>query len=143
MKLATLKNNTRDGCLVVVSSDLRRCVAVPDIATSLQASLDDWERCAPKLARVHAALNAQKLAHSQPFDSGACHSPLPRAYQWADGSAHCCVAEVRMYETIETGEPVTPFMRFGDQVRIQMQAANSDDIFGVIEQTVMRRPGTE
>ncbi|MBN9402441.1 MAG: fumarylacetoacetate hydrolase family protein, partial [Burkholderiales bacterium] len=55
------------------------------------------------------------------------------------GVGYCCIAEVRMYETIEGGAPATPFMRFGDRVRIHMSDARGEDIFGVIEQTVERR----
>jgi len=88
MKLATLKTGSRDGTLVVVSRDLTRCQAVPDIARTLQAALDDWDRCAPQLAEVSLALNNGHARHAQPFDAAACHSPLPRAYQWADGSAY-------------------------------------------------------
>jgi len=88
MKLATLKQGGRDGTLVVVSRDLTRCLAVPTIAHSLQAALDDWERCAPLLAQVSDALNAGTAQGAQPFDAAQCHSPLPRAYQWADGSAY-------------------------------------------------------
>ncbi|WEF33583.1 fumarylacetoacetate hydrolase family protein [Pseudoduganella chitinolytica] len=88
MKLATLKNGKRDGQLVVVSRDLRLYQAVPAIAATLQAALDDWDNAAPQLERVYAALNAGDAAGAQPFDEAACHSPLPRAYQWADGSAY-------------------------------------------------------
>ena len=88
MKFATLKQGGRDGTLVVVSRDLTRCVAVPAIARTLQAALDDWERCAPALQTISDALNAGTREGSQPFDASACHSPLPRAYQWADGSAY-------------------------------------------------------
>ena len=49
---------------------------------------------------------------------------------------YCCLAEVRMYETIEGGAPVTPFLRFGDRVRIEMLDANGASIFGAIDQTV-------
>ncbi|MFT0533677.1 fumarylacetoacetate hydrolase family protein [Castellaniella hirudinis] len=338
MKFATLKNQTRDGCLVLVSRDLSRCAPVPDIAPTLQAALDHWDACQPALQAAYEQLNAGSLAGSRPFDPAACHSPLPRAYQWADGSAYlnhvqlvrkarnsqvpdsfftdplmyqggsdsfigprdpiavasedwgidmeaeiavvtadvpmgaspqqagaairllmlvndvslrglipgelakgfgffqskpasafspvaltpdelgehwrdgkvhlpllvdlngqpfgrpnagrdmtfsfpqliahaartrqlaagsivgsgtvsnqqgglhgssirhggvgyCCIAEVRMYETIETGAPSTPFMRFGDQVRIRMAGPQGEDLFGVIEQTVVPYPG--
>ncbi|MGB6008891.1 fumarylacetoacetate hydrolase family protein [Castellaniella sp.] len=338
MKLATLKNESRDGRLVVVSRDLAQCVAVPGIAPTLQAALDDWDACLPALVAVYDRLNSGREGAALPFDQAACHSPLPRAYQWADGSAYlnhvelvrrarnsqvpesfftdplmyqggsdgfigprdpivadtedwgidmeaevavvtgdvpmgaraadaagairllmlvndvslrglipgelakgfgffqskpasafspvavtpdelgpawrdgkvhlplrvelngepfgcpnagrdmtfdfprlvahaartrrlaagtiigsgtvsnkqgglhgssirnggvgyCCIAEVRMYETIEGGAPVTPFMRFGDAVRIHMSDARGEDIFGVIEQTVERRAG--
>ncbi|MBK9020524.1 MAG: fumarylacetoacetate hydrolase family protein [Sulfuritalea sp.] len=88
MKLATLKRGGRDGTLVVVSRDLARCQAVADIATTLQAALDDWEAAAPRLAAVYEALNHGAARHAEHFDPAACHSPLPRAYQWADGSAY-------------------------------------------------------
>jgi fumarylacetoacetate (FAA) hydrolase len=88
MKLATLQQGGRDGTLVVVSRDLTRCQPVPAIACTLQAALDDWERCAPRLQQVSDALNAGHAPGAQSFDPAQCHSPLPRAYQWADGSAY-------------------------------------------------------
>ena len=88
MKLATLKEGGRDGTLVVVSRDLARCQPVPGIARTLQAALDDWPTLAPQLAEVYEALNNGGARHARPFDESACHSPLPRAYQWADGSAY-------------------------------------------------------
>ncbi|MCB2020723.1 MAG: fumarylacetoacetate hydrolase family protein [Burkholderiaceae bacterium] len=88
MKLATLKAGGRDGTLVVVRRDLAQCVAVPQIARTLQAALDDWERCAPLLQAVSDALAAGTAQGATAFDAAACHSPLPRAYQWADGSAY-------------------------------------------------------
>lgn len=88
MKLATLQQGGRDGTLVVVSRDLTRCQPVPAIARTLQAALDDWERCAPQLQQVSDALNAGQASGAQPFDPAQCHAPLPRAYQWADGSAY-------------------------------------------------------
>ena len=338
MKLATLKNNSRDGALVVVSRDLSHCVAVPHIAPTLQAALDDWSSLESELRATYEQLNAGQAVGAQRFDAATCHSPLPRAYQWADGSAYlnhvelvrrarnsqvpesffsdplmyqggsdsfigprdpiiadsedwgidmeaevtvvtddvpmgisatealakirlimlvndvslrglipgelskgfgffqskpasafspvaitpdelgdawadgkvhlpmhvelndelfgrpnagqdmtfhfgqliahaartrdleagtivgsgtisnkqgglngssirnggvgyCCIAEVRMYETIETGQPITPFMHFGDRVRIHMEDAQGDDIFGTIAQVVTRRTG--
>ena len=88
MKLATLKRGGRDGTLVVVSRDLARCQTVADIATTLQQALDDWEATAPRLAAVYEALNHGAARHAEPFDPRLCASPLPRAYQWADGSAY-------------------------------------------------------
>ncbi|HJU99354.1 MAG TPA: fumarylacetoacetate hydrolase family protein, partial [Burkholderiaceae bacterium] len=88
MKLATLKNGSRDGALVIVSRDLSRCVAVPQIAATLQQALDNWDAIAPRLEQTYAALNAGAVADARPFDQLQCHSPLPRAYQWADGSAY-------------------------------------------------------
>ena len=87
MKLATWKAGGRDGTLVVVERRLERCQPVPDIATTLQAALDDWDAVRPLLAQVYRQLNDEPRK-GRPFDPSACHSPLPRAYQWADGSAY-------------------------------------------------------
>ena len=87
MKLATLKDQTRDGRLVVVSDDLTQCSDVPHIARTLQAALDDWDHVTPRLERVAEGMRTG----SQPvqrFHEGDAASPLPRAYQWADGSAY-------------------------------------------------------
>ncbi|MCH7372241.1 fumarylacetoacetate hydrolase family protein [Aeromonas sp. MR16] len=88
MKLATLNNGKRDGALVVVSRDLSLAVRVTQIAPTLQAALDDWAELAPELAAVYQALNDGACADAFAFDEAACLSPLPRAYQWADGSAY-------------------------------------------------------
>ena len=88
MKLATLKRGGRDGTLVVVNRALTHCRAVPAIARTLQAALDDWEAVEQQLCDVYVALNSGALTGSEVFDPVACHSPLPRAYQWADGSAY-------------------------------------------------------
>lgn len=87
MKLASYKSTRRDGELRVVSRNLSRCRAVPKIAATLQQALDDWDSCQAALEQVYAELNAG-TGTSEPFVQGACHSPLPRAYQWADGSAY-------------------------------------------------------
>jgi fumarylacetoacetate (FAA) hydrolase len=88
MKLATLKDGSRDGRLVVVSRDLSLYRQVPDISTTLQYALDNWELVAPRLAQVYATLNSGDAVDAKPLDQRQCHSPLPRAYQWADGSAY-------------------------------------------------------
>lgn len=88
MKLASYKNGRRDGQLVVVSRDLSRAVAVPAIAPTMQAALDAWDQVAPQLAAVYQALNAGPVELEFSFDQALCESPLPRAYQWADGSAY-------------------------------------------------------
>ena len=88
MKLATLKRGGRDGTLVVVNRALTHCRAVPHIARTLQAALDDWEAVVSPLRHVYAALNSGAFRDSEAFDPADCHSPLPRAYQWADGSAY-------------------------------------------------------
>ncbi len=88
MKLATLRNGTCDGQLVVVSRDLARCVAVPEIARTLQAALDDWDKVAPALSAIFAELTAGRLSDAERFDPRSAMAPLPRAYQWVDGSAY-------------------------------------------------------
>jgi fumarylacetoacetate (FAA) hydrolase len=87
MKLATLKDSTRDGRLVVVSKDLTQCSEVGHIARTLQAALDDWAYVAPRLERVADGIEtgAQPTIRFHEHDAA---SPLPRAYQWADGSAY-------------------------------------------------------
>jgi fumarylacetoacetate (FAA) hydrolase len=88
MKLATLRDSTRDGQLVVVSRDLSKAIAVPQIAATLQAALDDWLQAAPKLMDVAAALETSGLKGAIAFDAGQAMAPLPRAYHWVDGSAY-------------------------------------------------------
>jgi fumarylacetoacetate (FAA) hydrolase len=85
MKLATLKDG-RDGKLVVVSKDLSRCADAGGIAKTMQSALDNWADVAPKLASLAHELDSTDSG--QAFDAAACESPLPRAYQWADGSAY-------------------------------------------------------
>ncbi|UCJ15952.1 fumarylacetoacetate hydrolase family protein [Pseudomonas sp. MM211] len=87
MKLASL-NQGRDGVLVVVSRDLSRAVRVPQIAHTLQAALDEWASRRPQLEAVYQRLNDGLEASAFDFDQRDCHSPLPRAYHWADGSAY-------------------------------------------------------
>lgn len=94
MKLATLKNGTRDGQLAVVSRDLSTCVAVPDVAPTMQALLDRWSELAPRLQPIQQALNAGRAAGARPFVPREAMAPLPRAYQWCDGSAYLSHAEL-------------------------------------------------
>ncbi|MCH9716323.1 MAG: 2-keto-4-pentenoate hydratase, partial [Gammaproteobacteria bacterium] len=88
MKFATLKSNTsRDGRLCIVSRDLSRAVDATAIAGTLQDALEHWDTVFEALEKMSSELNAGKLqAESFAFDPNACSSPLPRAYQWADGS---------------------------------------------------------
>ncbi len=90
MKLASRKGG-RDGTLVVVSRDLTRQVAASGIAPTLQAALDNWQDTAPQLQLVYDALNKQGGA---PLDPKRLQSPLPRAFQWADGSAYVTHVEL-------------------------------------------------
>ena len=86
MKLASLKSG-RDGRLVVVSKDLTRCVSAGAIAPTLQSALDNWADAEPKLRTLSRQLETEGI-ESEPFNENGCASPLPRAYQWADGSAY-------------------------------------------------------
>ncbi|MFA5960600.1 MAG: fumarylacetoacetate hydrolase family protein [Tatlockia sp.] len=88
MKLASLKSANRDGELCVVSRDLATAVSAIPIAKTLQEALDNWDRVEGQLQEVYDALNAGKIAGVFPFDSHKATAPLPRAYQWADGSAY-------------------------------------------------------
>lgn len=74
MKLATLKNNTRDGQLVIVSRDLTTCIAASPIADTLQGAIDNWDAVAPKLQAVYDDLNAGKIDNALPFDEATCES---------------------------------------------------------------------
>ena len=86
MKLASL-NEGRDGRLVVVSKDLKRMTSAGHVAPTLQEALENWGDCEPKLAMLYLNLNNEVIS-GDPFDETKCASPLPRAYQWADGSAY-------------------------------------------------------
>ena len=88
MKLATLKDGSRDGLLVVVSRDMASAHHANGIASTLQQVLDDWNFISPQLEDLYATLNGGKARHAFPFDPRQCMAPLPRAYQWADGSAY-------------------------------------------------------
>jgi fumarylacetoacetate (FAA) hydrolase len=88
MKLATLKDGSRDGQLVVVSRDLATAHYATGIASRLQQVLDDWGFMSPQLQDLYVQLNQGRARHAFPFDPAHCMAPLPRAYQWADGSAY-------------------------------------------------------
>lgn len=89
MKLATLKSSSsRDGELCVVNQALTHAVRVPQIAPNLQYALDHWQQLEPELQKIYQQLNEQRVDSAFAFDPKQCTSPLPRAYQWADGSAY-------------------------------------------------------
>ena len=94
MKLATYKDGSRDGQLVVVSRDLSTAHYATGIATRLQQALDDWGFIAPQLQDLYETLNNGKARHAFAFDPQQCMAPLPRAYQWADGSAYINYVEL-------------------------------------------------
>jgi len=88
VKLASLRNGSRDGQLLVVSRDLTRAVAVPHVAPNLQAALDDWSRMLPRLEQVALDLEDGRAPGSFVFQSTQVLAPLPRAHHWVDGSAY-------------------------------------------------------
>ena len=88
MKLATIKDGSRDGQLAVVSRDLKTAVLADGIAPTLQRALDDWAFIVPQLEERYAQLNEGSARHAFAFDPARCMAPLPRAFQWADGSAY-------------------------------------------------------
>lgn len=88
MKLATLKNDTRDGCLLVVSRDLKQAVSVEGIVPTLQQALENWREIVGELEQVYTLLNASQARDAFVLDHSRLASPLPRAYQWLDGSAY-------------------------------------------------------
>lgn len=87
MKLATLRNGTRDGALIVVNTKGTHYVDASEVAPTMQAALDGWDACEPKLRELAKKLDAGELT-GESIDVTALHAPLPRAYEWIDGSAY-------------------------------------------------------
>ena len=102
MKLGTLKDGSRDGRLVVVRRDHQAFVSVDDIALNLQAALDRWDLLAPKLEERFRALESGEIT-GEPVKLEAFHAPLPRAYEWIDGSAY--LNHVRLVRKARGAEP--------------------------------------
>ncbi|MBB5497581.1 fumarylacetoacetate hydrolase family protein [Paraburkholderia sp. MM5384-R2] len=94
MKLASLKNGTRNGALIVVSRDLTRAVAAADIGPTVQAAIENWNEVEPRLKALYEALNAGTASGAFAFDQSKAESPLPRAYQWLDGSSYLSHVEL-------------------------------------------------
>jgi fumarylacetoacetate (FAA) hydrolase len=94
MKLATYKDGSRDGQLVVVSRDLSVAHYATGIAHHLQQVLDDWNFMSPQLQDLYVALNQGKARHAFPFDPTQCMAPLPRAHQWVSGTAYVSHTEL-------------------------------------------------
>ena len=122
MKLATLQQGGRDGTLVVVSRDLQRCRAVPAIARTMLAAMDDWATVEPQLRQIYEALNSGAI-EGEAFDQNACHSPLPRTWQWADGSAY--INHVELVRKARNAEVPASF--YTDPLMYQ---GGSDDFIG-------------
>ncbi|MBI1837465.1 MAG: fumarylacetoacetate hydrolase family protein [Flavobacteriia bacterium] len=94
MKLASIKNNTRDGQLVVVNKNLTLAVAVPEIAYTMQQALDDWKSIEPKLQEVYSKIENGTIENTFVFESKNAMAPIPRAFHWADGSAYVTHVEL-------------------------------------------------
>ena len=123
MKLATYKDGSRDGQLVVVSRDLTTAHYATGIANRLQQALDDWNFISPQLQDLYDTLNHGKARHAFPFDPTLCMAPLPRAYQWADGSAY--INHVELVRAARGAE--LPESYFTDPLMYQ---GGSDDFLG-------------
>ncbi len=138
MKLASLKRSGRDGTLIVVSRDLKKAVAVTQIAPTLQHALEQWEQDAPRLNEVYAQLNTGKpIPGMFDFDARECAAPLPRAYQWLDGSAYVNHVElVRKSRGVEMPESfwTDPLMYQGESDWLlgpREDIPVSDEAFGI------------
>ena len=129
MKLATYKDGSRDGQLVVVSHDLTTAHYASGIATKLQQVLDDWNFLSPQLEDVSQTLNQGKARHAFPFDPKLCMAPLPRAYQWADGSAY--MNHVELVRASRNSEVPANF--YEDPLMYQ---GGSDDFLGPCDDVV-------
>ena len=129
MKLATYKDGSRDGQLVVVSRDLSTAHYATGIANKMQQVLDDWGFIAPQLVDLYETLNNGKARHAFPFDPAMCMAPLPRAYQWADGSAY--INHVELVRAARSSEVPESFYK--DPLMYQ---GGSDDFIGAQEDVV-------
>jgi fumarylacetoacetate (FAA) hydrolase len=123
MKLATLKDGSRDGQLIVVSRDLKTAQVADGIAPTLQRALDDWAFMAPQLEALYEQLNAGKTTRSFDFDPARCMAPLPRAFQWADGSSY--VNHVELVRKARNAEMPASFWH-----EPLMYQGGSDDFIG-------------
>ena len=123
MKLATYRDGSRDGQLVVVSRDLGTAHYATGIAQKLQQALDDWSFLSPQLQDLYDAVNSGRARHAFAFDPAQCMAPLPRAYQWADGSAF--INHVELVRAARNSEVPKTF--YDDPLMYQ---GGSDDFLG-------------
>jgi fumarylacetoacetate (FAA) hydrolase len=130
MKLATLKDGTRDGQLAVVSRDLKTAQLADGIAPTLQRALDDWAFMARQLQEVYEDLNEGKGRRTFDFDPKRCMAPLPRAFQWADGSSY--VNHVELVRKARNAEMPESFWH--DPLMYQ---GGSDDFIGPMDDIVL------
>ncbi|WP_018984566.1 fumarylacetoacetate hydrolase family protein [Salinimonas chungwhensis] len=129
MKFATYRNDSRDGQLMLVSRDLTQACEISDIASTLQYALDNWAQTEPQLKQRYQQLNDQQI-EAQPFNPQRCESPLPRAYQWADGSAY--VNHVELVRKARGAEMPESF--WSDPLMYQ---GGSDDFIGPMEDIIL------
>jgi fumarylacetoacetate (FAA) hydrolase len=129
MKLATYKDGSRDGQLVVVSRDLSTAHYASGIAQRLQQVVDDWNFLSPQLQDLYETLNQGKARHAFPFEPQRCMAPLPRAYQWADGSAY--INHVELVRAARNSEVPETF--YTDPLMYQ---GGSDDFLGPCDAAV-------
>ena len=129
MKLATYKDGSRDGQLVVVSKDLTLAHCVNGVATRLQQVLDDWNFLSPQLDDLYVSLNHGKARHAFSFEPRLCMAPLPRAYQWCDGSAF--INHVELVRKARNAEVPASF--YTDPLMYQ---GGSDDFLGPCDKAV-------
>ena len=130
MKLATYKDGSRDGQLIVVSRNLLTAHYATGIASKLQQVLDDWGFMSPQLQDLSDALNAGKARHAFPFEPAQCMAPLPRACQWLGGSAYINQVE-RVSKARNAGMPAT---FYADPLMYQ---GGSDDFCGPCDDVVV------
>lgn len=130
MKLATYKDGSRDGQLVVVSRDLGLAHYATGIASRMQQVLDDWAFMAPQLQDLYQQLNTGKAPHAFAFNPEQCMAPLPRAYQWADGSAYLNHVEL-VRQARDSEVPATFY------VDPLMYQGGSDDFIGPCDDVVV------
>lgn len=130
MKLATYKDGSRDGQLLVVSRDLGLAHYATGIASRMQQVLDDWSYLAPQLQDLYHQLNTGKAPHAFAFDPSRCMAPLPRAYQWADGSAY--INHVELVRQARGAEVPASF--YTDPLMYQ---GGSDDFIGPCDDVVV------
>lgn len=123
MKLATLRNGQRDGRLVVVSADARRCIDACPVAPTLLDALERWKVVEPALQDLSRTVNAPAALGTMPFDARQCLAPLPRTWQWLDGSAF-----LNHGHLMERAFKVPPVADF-DTIPLMYQGA-ADDFLG-------------
>ena len=133
MKLATYKDGSRDGQLLVVSRDLGTAHFATGIASRLQQVLDDWNFLSPQLEDLSHTLNQGKARHAFAFDARLCAAPLPRAYQWADGSAY--INHVELVRAARKAEVPASF--YEDPLMYQ---GGSDDFLGPCDPAAFADP---